>query len=166
MVPIHAACLDVALRTLPNAEHLFAIGVDRPIYYSVHTRSARLAPEGGSVIQLAKYLSASSKDPANDVRDELEGVLDWLQPGWRDVLVAKRLLPRMVVSNAVVTSAQGGTAGRPGPAVPEHPNLFVAGDWVGPFGMLADASFASARSAANLAVQFVSDSKAELAQVS
>jgi hypothetical protein len=114
---------------------------------------------------LAKYLSASIEESANEVRDELEGVLDWLQPGWQEVLVTKRFLPRMLVSNAVVTSLQGGTAGRPGPAVPEHPNLFVAGDWVGPFGMLADASLASAHSAANLAVQFVSKSKAELAQV-
>ncbi len=44
----------------------------------------------------------------------------------------------------------GGTAGRPGPAVPEVANLFVAGDWVGPEAMLADASFASARQAAAL----------------
>jgi hypothetical protein len=31
--------------------------------------------------------------------------------------------------------------------VPDVPGLFVAGDWVGPEGMLTDAVFASARAA-------------------
>jgi phytoene dehydrogenase-like protein len=59
----------------------------------------------------------------------------------------------MVVSNALVTAAAGGTAGRPGAAVPGIANLYVAGDWVGPDGMLADASLASARRAAHAAVR-------------
>lgn len=159
--PVYAACLDVALRRLPSPEHQFAIGLDRPLYYSVHTRSARLAPEGGAVIHLAKYLSSSDKSDADDTQDELEAALDRLQPGWRDELAAKRYLPRMLVSNAVVTPA-----GRPGPAVPEYPNLFVAGDWVGPHGMLVDTSLVSARDAANLALQFIDVSEAELAEVS
>lgn len=158
--PIYATCLDIALRRLPSPEHQFAIGLDRPLYYSVHTRSARLAPDGGAVIQLAKYLASSDNESADNIREELEAVLDRMQPGWRDELVAKRFLPRMLVANAVVTPA-----GRPGPVVPEHPNLFVAGDWVGPHGMLADTSLASARDAANLALQFTDVSKAELAEV-
>lgn len=165
-IPIYAACLDIALRRLPSPEHQFAIGLDRPLYYSVHTRSARLAPDGGSVIQLAKYLSANDHDQANEVRAELEGVLDRLQPGWRAELVTERFLPRMLVSNAVVAAAHAGSKGRPGPAVPELPNLFIAGDWVGPHGMLVDASFASARDAANLAVQSIDALKGELAGVS
>lgn len=153
--PIHAACLDVALRRLPRAENQFAIGLDRPLYYSVHTRSAKLAPEGGALIQLAIYLRSDVGHNAIDDERELEGLLDFLQPEWRDELVTKRFLPRMLVSNAVVTAAQGGTSGRPGPAVPEIPNLFVAGDWVGPHGMLADASLASAREAARLASRWM-----------
>ena len=43
----------------------------------------------------------------------------------------------MIVSNALVT-AEDGFAGRPGPAVPNVRGLCVAGDWVGPDGMLAD----------------------------
>jgi phytoene dehydrogenase-like protein len=164
-IPIYAACLDVALRRLPDPAHQFAIGLDRPLYYSVHTRSARLAPEGGAVIQLAKYLSSAVEEQAGAVRNELEGVLDWLQPGWRDEVVTNRFLPRMLVSNAVVTSAQGGSAGRPGPEVPELANLYIAGDWVGPDGMLADASMASARDAANLAIQFTRSSSGKLAEV-
>ena len=44
--------------------------------------------------------------------------------------------------------AAGGLPGRPRPEVPEAPGLYLAGDWVGSEGMLADASLASARSAA------------------
>ena len=60
----------------------------------------------------------------------------------------RRFLPRLVVSNAEVTAAGGGTTGRPGPAVPEVRNLYVVGDWVGGEGMLADATLASAELAA------------------
>jgi pyruvate/2-oxoglutarate dehydrogenase complex dihydrolipoamide dehydrogenase (E3) component len=38
--------------------------------------------------------------------------------------------------------------GRPRPDVPGVEGLYVAGDWVGPEGMLADASMASAKLAA------------------
>ena len=140
--------------------------MDRPLYYSVHTRSARLAPEGGTVIQLAKYLSSSSNEKAEDLRAELEALLDRLQPSWQSELVTKRFLPRMLVSNSIVTAEQGGNAGRPGPAVPEFSNLFIAGDWVGPHGMLVDASLASARAAAGLAIQFADALKSDLAGVS
>jgi len=73
-----------------------------------------------------------------------------MQPGWRQVLVARRFEPHLIVSNALVTAAQGGTEGRPGPAVPDMPGLYIAGDWVGPEGMLGDATLASARRAAKL----------------
>jgi len=73
-----------------------------------------------------------------------------MQPGWREVVVERRFLPSLVVSHMLVTAAAGGTAGRPGPAVPGIRNLYVAGDWVGPEGMLADASLASAKRAAEL----------------
>ena len=56
----------------------------------------------------------------------------------------------MVVTHALVDGRQGGPAGRPGPAVPEVRGLFVVGDWIGPEGMLVDASLASARRAADL----------------
>jgi phytoene dehydrogenase-like protein len=151
-IPIHAACLDVALRRLPREEHQFALGLDRPLYFSVHTRAARLAPPGGAVIQVAKYLHSADEN-VTEAEPELEALLDDLQPGWRDELVTSRFLPRMLVANAIATAATGGTAGRPPSAVPEFSNLFVAGDWVGADGMLADASIASARVAAHLALQ-------------
>jgi phytoene dehydrogenase-like protein len=146
-VPVRAACLDVALSALPRPRGLFALGIDRPLYLSVHSASARLAPEGGHLVQLAKYLGAEGSDPAAD-EAELEGLLDLVQPGWREAVVHRRFLPQMVVSNALVTAEGGGIAGRPGPALPGVSSLFVAGDWVGPDGMLADAALASARQAA------------------
>ncbi|HET8627729.1 MAG TPA: NAD(P)/FAD-dependent oxidoreductase [Thermomicrobiales bacterium] len=146
--PVRAACLDVALRRLPRSRRRYAVGVDRPLYASVHSAYARLAPAGGAVIHLAQYL-ADPRDAAGAER-ELEGLLDWLQPGWRDEAVARRYLPKLVVMNALPDAARGGLAGRPGPAVPGVDGLYVAGDWVGPAGLLADASLGSARRAAAL----------------
>jgi phytoene dehydrogenase-like protein len=64
--------------------------------------------------------------------------------------VEQYFLPQMVPSHAMVLARQGGLPGRPGPAVPGIRHLYVAGDWVGPEGQLADACFASARSAARM----------------
>ncbi|WP_218015125.1 hypothetical protein, partial [Lactococcus garvieae] len=55
-------------------------------------------------------------------------------------------------SSAIPVATSGGLAGRPPVAVPDRPGAFVAGDWVGPEGHLADASLASAEAAARAAV--------------
>ena len=54
----------------------------------------------------------------------------------------------MIVYNSLVTAVQGGTLGRPDTKVSEAEGLYLAGDWIGPQGLLADASFASAKRAA------------------
>lgn len=149
-VPIKAACLDVALKRLPQNSSLFALGVDRPLYCIVHSASARLAPEGGAVIHVMKNHSTSDAADARADRRELEELLDMMQPGWRKEVAHVRFLPSITVSNALVTARQGGTKGRPGPEVPGLDNLYVAGDWVGAEGMLLDASIASAHQAAQL----------------
>ena len=149
-IPVLAATLDVALRRLPHPHRRAAFGVEEPLYLSVHSAVARLAPAGGALIHVVRYLGAEPARDPGAVERQLEGLLDLMQPGWREALVARRFLPHLTVSNALVTAAQGGTAGRPGPAVPDVPGLYVAGDWVGPEGMLADASLASARRAARL----------------
>jgi hypothetical protein len=64
------------------------------------------------------------------------------------VLVKKRPLPYMIVSNALVTAAAGGLAGRPDVKIAD--NLYIVGDWVGNEGLLSNASFASAKRAAQL----------------
>jgi hypothetical protein len=71
-----------------------------------------------------------------------------MQSGWREVLVKGRPLPNMIVSNALVTAAAGGLAGRPDVKIAD--NLYIVGDWVGNEGLLSNASFASAKRAAQL----------------
>ena len=153
-IQVKAACLDVALKSLPQPRTTFALGVDAPLYFSVHSAQAKLAPSGGAMIHVAKYLPPNAKESAKSVEQELEQFLDLLQPDWQASLIEKRFLPSMTVANAVVDAERGGFAGRPAPAVPNINGLFIAGDWVGAEGMLADASFASAKLAAELAGQF------------
>ena len=130
-VPVKAACLDVGLQRLPAARAVFALGIDRPLYLSVHSAVARLAPADAATVHVAKYLPTDgTNDPQAD-QQELEALLDLVQPGWREVVVEQRFLPSMTVYHALTTAAAGGVAGRPGPAVPDVRNLYVVGDWVG-----------------------------------
>lgn len=147
-VAVPAACLDVALRDLPRPGDRFALGLDQPLYYSVHSAAARLGPVGVHVLHVMKYARADREDPAAGVQAELEAMLDQLQPGWRAHLVARRFLPRMTVTHALPLAAAGGGSGRATVDAARLPNVFLAGDWVGPEAMLADASAASAALAA------------------
>ena len=146
--PIIAATLDIALTTLPIPNVFGAYGVDNPLYLSTHSAFARLAPNGGALIHVMKYLGSSIQpDPKAD-REELEKLMDLVQPGWRKVVVKERFLPNVIVSNALVSASQGGIYGRPDVKVPGTENLYIVGDWVGPEGLLADASLSSAKRAA------------------
>lgn len=152
-IPVKAACLDVALERLPDPHTTFALGIDRPLYLSVHSATAKLAPEGNAVIHVAMYLGSDAPDNPKAIEHELEELLDLVQPGWQKLLIERRFMPSLTVVNALATAEQGGLAGRPGPAVPGIEGLFVAGDWVGTEGWLADASVASGKRAAELAAQ-------------
>jgi phytoene dehydrogenase-like protein len=154
--PIRMACLDVALSNLPQSDALFALGIDSPLYFSVHSAYAKLAPKNGALIHLAKYLGTSIEPKPKEDEKELEDLLDLLQPGWRQVVVKKRPLPSMVVSNALVTAAIGGFSGRPHPKIGN--SLFIVGDWVGSEGLLSNASFASAKQAAQLILNELGES--------
>jgi phytoene dehydrogenase-like protein len=157
--PVHLACLDVALSSLPQKDVLFALGIDSPLYYSVHSAAAKLAPENGALIHVAKYLGASIQPKPKEDGQELEELLDLLQPGWRQVVVKKRPLPNMVLTNALVTAANGGLSGRPDPKIED--SLYIVGDWVGPDGLLSSTSFASAKRVAQLIhKELAGDSKA------
>jgi phytoene dehydrogenase-like protein len=152
--PVTAACLDVGLRSLPRPKNTFALGIDEPLYYSVHSAYAQLAPKGGALIHLLKYRSEQTasdevidgerrRGAAQDDERLLEALLDRMQPGWRDVLVHRRFLPAMTVSNALTVP----DLPRAQPVTPV-PGLYVAGDWVGDEGVLSDAALSSARAAA------------------
>jgi phytoene dehydrogenase-like protein len=146
--PVRAACLDIALSNLPNPNAPVAYGIESPLYLSVHSASAKLAPRGGALIHLLKYLDSQIESNSSKDESDLERLLDIVQPGWRTVVVRHRFLPNMIVSNALVTAEQGGTPGRPDTRVPNADNLYIVGDWVGPEGLLSDASFSSAKRAA------------------
>ncbi|GHO49848.1 phytoene desaturase family protein [Ktedonospora formicarum] len=156
-IPARVACLDIALRSLKRAENLAALCIDRPLYYAVHSASAHLAPEGSALLHLMNYLRPGETEEPDASRQELEGLMDLLQPGWRAEVVEQSFLPHMIASNAIVQARYGGLPGRPGPEVPGLPDLYVAGDWVGPEGEKADACFASSRSATMLMIAKFSD---------
>jgi hypothetical protein len=107
---------------------------------------ARVAPQNGAVVHVAKYLRPGATAAPTD-EQQLERALDVLQPGWRD-LVVHRFLPAVVVGHALVAVESDGFAGRPGGRVAGLKNVFLAGDWIGPTGQLADASVASGIEAA------------------
>lgn len=153
-VPVRAATLDVALDHLPNPTATFALGLDRPLYFSVHSATAKLAPQGGAVLHAMAYLSAEREAAARETEAELEALVDALQPGWRDHVVERRFLPSLVVSNALV-SAPGGLEARTPVELPGEPGVFAAGDWVGDEGLLADAAVASGRRAAERASEAI-----------
>ena len=149
-IPVQMACLTVALRRLPQPKRRVVLGFDQPLYLSTHSAYARLAPTGGALIHLGKYLDPDIPTHSAVNQEELEKMLDLGQPGWRNEVVTSQFLPQLIVSNAMVTAAQGGRSGRPGPEVPNVPGLYVAGDWVGPDGLLSDVALASAWQAAKL----------------
>lgn len=149
--PVRAAVLDLALDHLPVSGRTFVLGVDQPVYLSVHSATADLAPAGGAVVHLARYLG---QEPASAHRSQLEQLMDLVQPGWGDHVVKARFLPDIAVTHDVVPAATGGLAGRVD--VKQGDGLFLAGDWVGPQGLLADASILSAAAAARGALQVAS----------
>ena len=117
-----------------------ALGLDLPLYFSVHTRVASLAPRGAALVHLTRYLRPEER-PTNAVKEELALLMDLLQPGWRDYVAADQWLPFATVTQDLPQAARGGLAGRC-PVVLEQ-GLYAAGDWVGAEGLLSDAAFAS-----------------------
>ncbi|HLI90347.1 MAG TPA: NAD(P)/FAD-dependent oxidoreductase [Ktedonobacteraceae bacterium] len=152
LVPARVACLDVALRRLPDPRYPVVQDLDRPRFMSAQSVYTRVTPEGGALISTFKQLDPRhSGDPRLDERD-LEDLLDAAQPGWRDVLVKRVFLPHIEAIGMLPTASGGGYAGRPGPLVPGIANLYLAGDWIGA-GFLSDASLGSARQVAHLILQ-------------
>jgi len=145
--PAVVATLDLALARLPDPRRTFVLGIDKPLYLSVHSHWASLAPAGGALVHVMKYLTEPHADAAS-IRRELEDLVDLSQPGWRDHLVDERFAPHLVATHQIATAERGGLAGRPDSACPGLSGVYFAGDWVGAEGMLADAALASAQRAA------------------
>ena len=151
-LPVRAACLDLGLESLPVPKRSFALGIDRASYFSVHSAAAKLAPEGSALIQAARYLAPDESPTREEIESGFDALLDLVQPGWREVTVTRRVMRELVVVHDLPRASRGGLAGRTPGAVDGIANLMLAGDWVGPTGMLSDACFASARVAASASV--------------
>jgi phytoene dehydrogenase-like protein len=153
LVPAKIACLDVALDRLPAPQYPVVQDVEAARFMTAQSAYARVAPKGGALICAFKQLDPRHPtDPREDER-ELEGLLEAAQPGWRAEVLRRQYLPRIEAVGALPTAAQGGFAGRPDARVAGLSNLYLAGDWVGPEGFLADASTASARQAARFVLE-------------
>ncbi|MCC3374221.1 NAD(P)/FAD-dependent oxidoreductase [Cohnella sp. REN36] len=145
--PIRAACLDLVLHRLPDRGSNFIAGfwLDQPIFYNFPSTVAKLSDDGSVVIHLIKHLGMHESEPETDLL-QLEKAMDLVQPGWRKEEIARQFLPNLTVSHDFNRVDKSGVCH--GPAIPEVRGLYVAGDWTGHGELLADASFASAKRAA------------------
>jgi phytoene dehydrogenase-like protein len=150
MAPGHVGALDVALSALPSATHTVVFDLERPRFLTAQSTVVRLAPFGGAVIHAFSQPDYRALPDAADERAALEGIMDQFQPGWREVVVEQRFLPRMLGTSALPLASQGGLAGRAAHRSQDVRNVYFAGDWVGPRGYLLDAAFESARASARL----------------
>jgi glycine/D-amino acid oxidase-like deaminating enzyme len=143
--PLTAACLDVGVRRIPDPGYV--LGIDEPLYGTLQGPPARQAPEGQGVVAVIRYGARSAEED----RPELERHLS--EVGVRDDdVVTSRFLAHLTVTGAVPRASTGGLRGRPGIGHTGVPGVSLAGDWVGPEGLLADAALASGRAAAERAV--------------
>jgi hypothetical protein len=141
--PSRMACLQIGLRRMPEGAVHFMLGMDQPIYFSVHSTWAKLASGGRVVVHVGKYLKGDDNDDIAD-RKELEAFTDRAMPGWRDHADVVQFLPTMIVTHGMAACE-----GRPDVDALGLDGIAIAGDWVGDEGMLVDSSVASALRAAS-----------------
>jgi len=139
--PVTAACLDVGARRVPSPGYL--LGIDEPLYGATQSPPARQTPDGSAVVGAVRYGARG----ADEDRAQLEAHLRAVGVADDDVVV-RRFLAHMVVAGALPRAATGGLEGRPDVTASGSPGVFIAGDWVGPEGLLADAALASGQRAA------------------
>lgn len=140
-----AACLGLGLRCLP--ETMVAFGLDAPLYFSTHSPSARLAPSGGALVHVMRYGARTSGED----RAELWTLAKACGVTEQDVVV-QQFLHEMTVCHAMPKPGAG-LAGRPAISATGLPGVFLAGDWVGPVGLLADAALSSGEAAGRAAAE-------------
>jgi glycine/D-amino acid oxidase-like deaminating enzyme len=152
---VTAACLDLVALTYPRPS--FILGIDDPVYLSLHSAAADLRAEantprsvaGPHVVHLLRYgaCSAAVDRPLLEATARRAG----LDPAAGTV---RFLADLTVVSDAPLPSS-GGLAGRPDIDFSGVPGCYVAGDWVGPDDFLAGTSLASGERAGTAAAAHV-----------
>ena len=143
--PVTAACLDLGVRRVPSPGYV--LGIDAPLYATTQGPPARQAPAGQAVVGVLRYgaRSAELDRPDLDAHRRLCGVAD-------EDIVFERFLASMTVAGTMPRAEAGGMPGRPTVGDTGTPGIHLAGDWVGPDGLLADASLASGHAAGRRAL--------------
>ena len=142
--PVEASVLDFGLRRRPPVgAHL---GLDTGLYATVHSVTPGLAPAGRHLVTAARYRWPGDQTGPDETRSLLADHVQQMGVDPADIEM-DRYLHRMVVTHGMPTAEGGGLGGRPPVEVADRPGVFVAGDWVGPRGLLADAAAASATDA-------------------
>lgn len=144
--PVTAACLDLGLRRVPGPGYV--LSADEPLLGVVQSPPGRQAPEGRAVVQAIKY----GATVANADRLSLEHHVARLGVEADDI-EASRFLAHMVVASSTPRAVDGGLPGRPRVTDSGQHGVYIAGDWVGPEGLLSDASIASGHEAAREALR-------------
>jgi phytoene dehydrogenase-like protein len=150
VVAVHIACLDLALERLPVPHNPVVFDLEQPRFLTAQSEFARLAPNGGAVVHLFEHLDPRQAGEPRLERASMEALMDEVQPGWREIVLEQRFLPRMLGVGALPLASEGGLASRPANRSEELDNVYFAGDWVGPEGYLVDTALASARNTARM----------------
>ncbi len=141
---VEASVLDLGLRRRPPVgAHL---GLDRRLYATVHSVATGLAPAGRHLVGVARYRLPGDTSTPEETRAVLVDHATEMGIDPADIGM-DRYLHRLTVAAGMPLADRGGLAGRPTVEAPERPGVFLAGDWVGPRGLLADAAAASATDA-------------------
>jgi hypothetical protein len=138
--PVTAACLDVGVSEVPDPGYLLSL--DDPLYATVQSPPARQAPPGQAVVAVIRYGARSAAEDRPQLESHLAAA--GVRPG---AVVTSRMLARLTVTGTLPRAASGGLAGRPDVTDSGVPGVAIAGDWVGPAGLLADAALASGHAA-------------------
>jgi hypothetical protein len=138
--PVTAACLDIGVRRVPSPGYV--LGIDVPLYATTQGPPAHQAPAGHAVVGVLRYgaRSAELDRPELEAYRRLCGVVD-------EDIVFERFLASMTVAGTMPRAEAGGMRGRPEVGDTGTPGILLAGDWVGPDGLLADAALASGHAA-------------------
>ncbi|MDP2341291.1 MAG: FAD-dependent oxidoreductase [Deltaproteobacteria bacterium] len=134
--PVTSACLDLVLERLPEPGRRFVLGVDVPLYFSVHTARGTAGPV---IVHAMAYGAAT--------REELEAFVDVVQPGFRSLIRGSRYLPRMIVAHASPRPKQERQA------VVVDAGTVLVGDWLDTPHLIADAVADTAATAARALLQ-------------
>jgi 2-polyprenyl-6-methoxyphenol hydroxylase-like FAD-dependent oxidoreductase len=146
--PVTAACLDVGVRRAPSPGYVLSL--DEPLYGTTQSPPARQPIADGAVVGVIRYGARTAEQD----RPQLEAHLSQVGVAEDDVVV-RRFLARMVVTGAMPRATTGGLTGRPDITATGLRDVFAAGDWIGPDGLLADAALASGHAAGLAALRAI-----------